>query len=72
MPTFATFNREVVRKLRTAYLSSRAITGDVCGQNFTRAKVHSVKRDPLSPTGRWRIRIGREEPGAADRLLVER
>jgi hypothetical protein len=71
MPTFVTTSREVARKLRTAYLTGRAFSGDIAGHNFEDVKVSSVKRDPLSATGRWRIRIEEQEKGAPDLVLVE-
>jgi hypothetical protein len=70
MPTFVTSNREVARKFRTAYLTGRTIDGDFCGQSFPRAKVCSIKRDALSVTGRWRIRIEQEEDDSTPAGLV--
>ncbi len=71
MPTFMTTSRDIARRFRTAYLTGRVIDGTVCGQSFTRAKVCSVKRDPLSVAGRWRIRIEPSEETPPNLTLAE-
>lgn len=62
MATFVTTDREVARRFRAAYLTGRTINGDVCGHRFAKARVCSVKRDPLSVKGRWKIRIEEVSP----------
>ena len=55
--TFTTTDREVARRFRAAWLAGHVINADVLGASFSRAKVCSVKRDPISASRRWSIEV---------------
>jgi hypothetical protein len=47
----------VACKYRAAWLADRVIEADILGDSFSKVKVCSVKRDPLSASGRWIIEV---------------
>jgi len=67
LPIFVTTSRDTARKYRAAWLADRVIDADILGDSFARAKVCSVKRDPLSPSGRWIIEV---EQAKSDGLTI--